>query len=366
MLVRGAAVCGINLVLLATCWSSLRAQTAAAPTAYTVTANNGMFGTETVTKTYRLGSKALVDNRTPSDETGPKAIHIRTLYDLEKMVSLTWDPVNSSAPCGKGAFSGDWGDPFTEATELASQGATQVGAETIHGFAANILEVFAGPSGKMRVWVGTANNVILKAQMMPTSGAPQTVVEVTDVSLTPPPASVFAIPANCAAEGAAPLPPTDDEKIEALTGGNPQDFARAIYGPGSKDSCTVLFRVVKAGSMEPITRGFQIAVDMNLANEPRPSYTIGLSPGGRATFSGGGLHEVTPQIRNGVLRIDNAPDHFDVETSFGSGGSGSALIYKQCYAPQTVLLYVINNPDKLSDGGEFLWVKSGKYAAPAR
>jgi hypothetical protein len=177
---------------------------------------------------------------------------------------------------------------------------------------------------------------------------------------------VFAIPANCAAEGAAPLPPTDDEKIEALTGGNPQDFARAIYGPGSKDSCTVLFRVVKAGSMEPITRGFQIAVDMNLANEPRPSYTIGLSPGGRATFSGGGLHEVTPQIRNGVLRIDNAPDHFDVETSFGSGGSGSALIYKQCYAPQTVLLYVINNPDKLSDGGEFLWVKSGKYAAPAR
>jgi hypothetical protein len=71
-------------------------------------------------------------------------------------------------------------------------------------------------------------------------------------------------------------------------------------------------------------------------------------------------------MRNGVLRIDGAPDHFDLETAFGNGGSGSALIYKQCFAPQTMLLYVIKNPDKLSDGGEFLWVKSGKYAAVPR
>jgi hypothetical protein len=151
-----------------------------------------------------------------------------------------------------------------------------------------------------------------------------------------------------------------------LTGGNPQDFAKAIYGPGSKDSCAVLFRVVKAGSMEPILSGFQVALDLNLATEPRPSYTIGLSREGRATFSGGGLHEVTSQMRNGVLRIDNPPDHFDLETASGNGGSGSALIYKQCFAPQTVLLYVVKDPDKLSDGGEFLWVKSGKYAAASR
>jgi hypothetical protein len=325
-----------------------------------------MFGTATITKTYRLGSKALVDNRTPSDVTGPTAIHMRTLYDLEKMVSLTWDPVNSSSPCGKGTFSGDWGDPFTGAADLSSQGARQVGAETIHGFPAKIFEAAAGPSGTMRVWVGAEHNMILKAQVIPTSGPPQTMVEVTNVSLTPPPAAIFAVPANCAAAAAAPLPPTEEEKIAALTGGNAHDFMKAIYGPGSKDSCTVVFRVVKAGSMEPIASGFQVAVDMNLANKAMPSYTIGLSREGHATFSGGGLHEVTSQIRNGVLRLDNVPDHFDLETAFGNGGSGSALIYKQCFAPQTVLLYVITNPDKLSDGAEFLWVKSGRYATTPR
>jgi len=38
------------------------------------------------------------------------------------------------------------------------------------------------------------------------------------------------------------------------------------------------------------------------------------------------------------------------------------MIYRHCFAPQTVLLYVVKNPAKLSDGGDWLYVKSGKYA----
>jgi len=124
----------------------------------------------------------------------------------------------------------------------------------------------------------------------------------------------------------------------------------------------MLFRVVKAGSMEPIASGYQVGVDLNVATEPTPSYKIGIGANGRFTFSGGGLHEVTSLIRNGVLRIDNIPAQFELDAEFGSAGSSSANIYRQCFAPQTVLLYVIRNPANLGEGGEFLWVKSGQYA----
>jgi hypothetical protein len=43
-------------------------------------------------------------------------------------------------------------------------------------------------------------------------------------------------------------------------------------------------------------------------------------------------------------------------------GSSSGLVYRHCFAPQTVPLMVVKNPAKISDGADLLWVKSGKYA----
>jgi hypothetical protein len=341
------------------------AQTAAAPTAYTVTVTNSIFGPGERLKIYRLGAKVLVDQVSEASAADPKAAHIRGLFDLETHRNLSWSWPDSSAGCSSGTFSGDWGDPFGNVDALAGQATRQVGTETLHGYVARIMEA-SDQGNTIRAWVDSKTGLVLKAQLSQQGAAPRTILEVVTASFAPPPASVFAVPAVCAAAAAAPPPPTEEEQIAALTGGNPQDFVKAIYGPGSKDSCTVLFRVMKAGSMEPITSGFQVALDLNLATEPQPSYTIGLSREGHAIFSGGGLREVTSQMRNGVLRIDNPPGHFDLEIAFGNAGSSSALIYKQCFAPQTVLLYVIRNPDKLSDGGEFLWVKSGKYSTVAR
>jgi hypothetical protein len=52
-----------------------------------------------------------------------------------------------------------------------------------------------------------------------------------------------------------------------------------------------------------------------------------------------------------------------VEVASGDGAFGWALIHRQCFAPQTVLLYVVN-PDNPSEAG---WAKLGKYATvPAR
>ncbi len=141
-------------------------------------------------------------------------------------------------------------------------------------------------------------------------------------------------------------------------------FANAIYGPGSKASCTVLFRVVKAGSMEPVSSGFQVALDRAVDVDHPAHYVMGVSTEGILTYSGGGLHEVTTQLRNGVLRIDSVPSIFYLAVAFGKGGEAGGNMYRQCVAPETVLLYVVKNPGNLSDGGDFLWVKSGKYATP--
>jgi len=362
MFVRRIVVSGFNLALLASCGVWTPAQTAPEPTAYTVTVTNSLLGPAQIMKVYRLGSKVLVDSISAEKAPDPNASHIRGLYDLESHRNLSWSWPDSPAGCGSGTFSGDWGDPFSGAADLIGSDAKQVGTETIHGFPARIMEA-SGPDARVRAWIDTRYGMVLKAQLSQQGSKLNTIIEVTDLSLAPPPASIFAIPPICAAAAAAPPPPTEAEQIAALTGSNPQDFVNAIYGPGSKNSCTVLFRVVKAGTMEPITSGFQVAVDLNVLTEPTPSYKMGIGPAGHETFSGGGLHEIFSATGNGVFRIDNAPAQFDLETAFGSAGDSAANVYLQCFAPQTVLLYVVKNPARLSDGAELLWVKSGKYAA---
>ncbi len=367
MLVRRLAVCGINLVVLANC-AYLCAQTATPPTTYTVTSNNTMAGPVTVSRIYRLGSKVVVDERTPAPVAGG-SMNIRTFYDLQKMEKLTWDPVNSGA-CVKATFTGDWGDPFAGADDLAKQGATQVGAETIHGFAAKIFEISPDGSGKMRAWVDTKTNLVVKAQLIQPGAAPITLIEVTDLSLAPPPASAFSIPANCTSTALAatanPRPSGEADEIASLTGDNPQNYVNAIDAPRSKDACTLVFRVVRARTMEPVTAGFQVGVDLDVTTEPPPSYNIRMSRDGHTTFSGGGLHEITSSAHNGVFRVDNIPVQFEMDVEFGDHGSATANIYRDCFSAQTVLLYVVKDLSDISKGGDWLWVKSGKYAAAPR
>jgi hypothetical protein len=150
--------------------------------------------------------------------------------------------------------------------------------------------------------------------------------------------------------------------MAALIGANPQDFANAIYPPGSKTPCTVVYRVVQAGTLEPVTAPIQVAVDLKVTTEPTPSYVFGVGESGHATFAGGAIHEIFSPTHNGVFRITNAPSQFELVTDFGTAGSSDANIYLQCFAPETVLLLVIKNPCKISDGAESIWVKSGKYA----
>jgi hypothetical protein len=331
--------------------------------------SNAMFGPVLTVKIYRNGSKAVLDSESAASATMPKAIHTRALYDLNTQQSLSWDLADSSRPCGKSNFGNDWGDPFATSaqmiSELAQQNAKQVRTETYLGFTAKVLEA-SSPDGTMRAWVDAKTGLVLKAQMIPASGAPQNLIEVKSLSYAQPPASVFALPANCAEAAAGPRVLSESDRVAELTGGDAQDFVRAIEGPGSQNSCTMIFRVVKAGTMEPVTSGFQVALDTTIDINNLPGYTIGHSKDGRATFAGGDLREVTSQMHNGVLRIDNPPAQFELDTEFGNAGSSTALIYRQCYGPQTVLLFVVKDTANLGKGGDWLWVKSGKYATVPR
>ena len=169
----------------------------------------------------------------------------------------------------------------------------------------------------------------------------------------------------------APAPPLTPEQrtIAEVTSADPASFADATYiplpAPGARTQtkCTVRFRVARAGTMAPIPSGFQVAVDLTVDPHNLPSYNIAMDDDSKATFAGGGLKEQTGELHNGVLHIADPPAQFEIDTEWGSGGSGHALIYRQCFGAQTMLIFVVNDPADLSKGGTWLWVKSGKYTA---
>jgi hypothetical protein len=162
-------------------------------------------------------------------------------------------------------------------------------------------------------------------------------------------AALFALPASTAL--------AQPDQIAAETGGHASQYVDAVTADASPQACTVLLSVVRAGTLTPVTDGFQMGIDTKVDVDHPAGYTIGLADDGRSTFAGGGLHEVTADFKDGVLTIPDAPKFFNVETTFGPGSAGSALIHRQCFGPQTKLIYVIDNPDTGVKGGDWLWFR---------
>ncbi len=338
----------------------LTAQYAPAPEIYSVTQRNSLMGPTVTEQIWRDGSKAAIDLTTPSTDPGGKTSHVRTVYDLAAHSTISWDPTDSATTCSSGKFSGDWGDPFAASAEMnaeLSAKATQSGVESIHGVSAKIFNADMGASGKARVWLEPKYGLIMKAEMTAPNAAPRVILETVAASFAKPEAAAFAVPADC---GAAAGPSPEDEKIAAETAEPASNFSNATAPPATPQSCTVLFRMVQKGSMSTIARGYQIGIDREVDERNPPSYQFGPDASGHMLVSGGGLTEVTRQMRNGVLRIDNAGNAFHVEIRVPNGG-GEATIYRQCAGPQTTLLFVVNSLGDMTPG-DWLWVKSGKHA----
>jgi hypothetical protein len=192
----------------------------------------------------------------------------------------------------------------------------------------------------------------------------QNMIDILKVSIAPPPASLFTMPAYCAS---VKPPPTPAELIADETGDSADNWVSANYGPGSKNTCSIVVRVVAAKTMTPINRHFQAAIDTTYdQNSPTPPHFVfGVGDDGTSTYSGGGLHEITNQVRNGMLRLDNPPAYFmpSVNIPTPHEGADTGLIYRQCFAPVTVLYDILKDPTDPGKGTDFLYAKSGKYAA---
>ncbi len=350
----------VCLCLLA-CAAILNAQTP--PTAYVITQSVGPTGSSTST-IYRSGSKVLVDYR-QSAQDGAPASRSFSFYDLTSGTNTTWNPDATPITCNVGTFSGDWGDPFATIAELqgdiAKGDLKLAGNETIAGIATQVYTGTTQGTG-VKAWIDTKDGLVIRVQVSSPGAAVMTMVDITKVSLVAPPASRFVLPGACA--GLKP-PPTAAQLIADETGDDPANYV-SNAGPGTKNSCSVVLRVVSAKTMTPITH-IQVVIDTAVFpdNAP-PAYTMGVSDDGTTSYSGGHVMEITNRVHNGVVRLGLPPDHFmlGVNIPLPHHGGGIGLVYRQCFAPTTVLLDVVKDYGKDDQSQDLLWVKAGKYAVP--
>jgi hypothetical protein len=350
------------LCLSALTFVPFAAAQSAPPTSYAITeaVNGGADGGTTTI--YRSGDRILMEFKQPAKGATP-AQHTLSYYDLSSHTNWTWVPEESPISCNAGTFSGDWGDPFAASAELnadiAKGDLKPTGTATLAGVST---QVYAGNSGgtAIKAWLDQKDGLAVKV-VVTDGGQSMALVDLRSVSFAAPPASRFDLPSAC--KGVHP-PSTAAEAIAQETGDSAANFVSAGFGPGSTNSCSIVLRVVRAGTMEPITRKFQVAIDTTYDVDHPPHYTFGVGEDGTSTFSGGAIHEITNQIHNGMVRIDNPPAYFNLALNVMTPhfGTGDTLIYRQCFAPVTVLYYVMKDQADPGKGGDYLYGKSGKYA----
>jgi hypothetical protein len=352
----------VSLCLLAS--SALLSAQTAPPTVYTITQAGGSPGATTTI--YCNGLKALMVMDLPAQGATPASI-THDLIDIAAGTNYTWNPADSRVGCSVGTFSGDWGDPFAMTADLSDDIAKgnlkPTGTETVDGISAQIYEgVTQGTN--IKVWLDRKDGLVLRAVANMPNAAPMTMVDITKVSFAPPPASLFALPAICA--GVKP-PPTPAQLIADETGDDASNYVSAFTGPGSQNSCNVVLRVLQAKTMAPLTN-LQVAIDTQYdQNDPNPPhYTFGVADDGTETFSGGHLRQITTGIHGGIVSLGTVPPYFNlVVNAVHPGHSGGlGLIYRQCLAPTTVLLFLYKNYGQQDESVDALWVKAGKNAAP--
>lgn len=297
---------------------------------------------------YRSGPKAAIDI---IHEPGGPSGTTRSVIDLDSHSHYDWDTTNPGNGCSVGKWSGNWGDPFEETKgfqdELTKAGGKVVGNEAVNGAAAKVFEAGMPDGSKARMWVDDKSGLLLKLQSTDKSGKSQTMTEVKSVSLSKPPDSVFEIPPSCVAAAHPPVDP---------------DFEVATTAPASQDACVVWVRVVKAGSMETIKGGFRMGIDLAINTLHPAEHNVGQGPDGNGVFSGGGIREMSGQFKDGVLRLGRIATMFYIASVFDNNrGFASAMMYRKCFGPQTMLLMVVKDPNNIGKGVDYLWDKKGKY-----
>jgi hypothetical protein len=195
------------------------------PTTYTLTQLESPYQKVLKTKIYQDGSKRVADQYGDGVDQPP---HTREYNDLKTHDFTVWDLTDNNPPCHMGKSSGagsrpanqpvkekeknfvDWENPFVlsaaRADELLESHPELVGKETLNGFSVD-LYILRGPEGEHKLWLEPKMKLIIKLQRTSPEAPPHTLLEVTELNLDAPPASVFDLPASCAADATPPKLP---------------------------------------------------------------------------------------------------------------------------------------------------------------
>jgi hypothetical protein len=172
------------------------------PETYSITESNSMIVMGATLKIYRDGTRALTDRGDPPSPGHPDGYHSRGLIDFETHKIYLWDVIDTPLSCGVRTFSGDWAvDPFQtsaqETAELARHKPEVLGKETINGFSATVVRVTTPGQGATKAWIEETYGLVVKLEMIPENGTPLVLMEIKELSLAKPEASVFKLPVAC-------------------------------------------------------------------------------------------------------------------------------------------------------------------------
>lgn len=302
----------------------------------------------------------MMETSAPKQADGTTPPRTRTYYDLEAGRSYTLDLDDPLVACATSDLKRGWGDPFAGAAamgkQLGHERPQNPGHATVAGIDTEIF-VVSTSQGLSKLWIDPKSTLLMKWEVVSPAGEPITMLEVTKFDTHAPPAARLAIPTGC-------TKPTETGRkdqtlhLTAAPPGGEGGVTDALAPPASPKPCTALFRAVRLGSMAPLGQGYQIAIDRTLDDAHPASYRVGLTATGQAIFAGGGLTEDTEAIKDGILRIEDMPPKIHVELCFGKGGCNSAVIYRHCTAPESILVFAVHNPAALSDGGDWYWINA--------
>lgn len=170
----------------------------AAPTTYQHVAKSRMLGDMTL-RVQRDGARALVQMTSNSD---PKQLNIQNFYDFTAHRVYTLD-LNSNL-CTTVAYTSPYPPPLNDVVAMAGDMGKQLAAskaqgkpgEAIAGQPTQVYEVNA-PEIAMKIWVDQKYSIPMRQVMTRKGEQPMTVLEVSELKFTAPPAGTFTFPTHC-------------------------------------------------------------------------------------------------------------------------------------------------------------------------
>ena len=300
-----------------------------APQTYSFTEDPGFpLAGPNVVKVVRDGSKEMIEQTMPPGSGRDKEYHSRRLYDFQAhkvYLKILSDPTmacgvqNTSETTAPGELDPiGGGDALLK--ELTGTGQLkEIGKETINGIATRVMNADSA-EGKGKIWLAQNGGFPVKVVAIGPDGKEEIIIEIKQLSLAKPPATAFAIPADCAASqaDAPPKPSTNVTRLTLQTIANYTGACPAhikMTGTITVDGPGTVFYEFGAGNMDP---GEILKFDA--AGTQTVSHVMTFQPKNSNTMGGGAILEAIgadASGKHGILTQGSNNSEFNITCTAG-------------------------------------------------